>query len=162
MSSFITPSFRFFTFDYTSKSHIEFLKVMKKDEDVSKYLGSIEDFLIQGDSEDELNNAYLVGRGNNIVGYLNLFNGGIGEEMHYAVSPNFRGIRNNSNETMGCQIVKEASTSIFRRHKEIEYISLFIEKMNIRSIKVAERAGFKLEKIWGTLYEYHKYSERMI
>lgn len=157
MTSFTSKNFSFFTFDYNNHEHLNFLRSMEKDPLVQKYLKSISVFLLEKDSSDELSNAYLVGHNNDIVGYLNLFNDGDSEEFHYAVAPNFRSIRNNSNETYGCQILKEASETIFERHLEIEYIKLYIEKVNLRSINAARRAGFFKAGPFGPMDEYRKY-----
>lgn len=157
MTSFESPSFSFFTFDYNNYDHLVFLKEMEKDPLIRHYLKSISDFLLEGDSGDELSNAYLVGHNDDIIGYLNLFNDGDNEEFHYAVAPNFRSIRNNSNETYGCRILKEASKVIFERHLEIDYIKLYIEKKNLRSVNVARRAGFIKWEPYGPMDEYRKF-----
>ncbi len=156
MSSFETKSFEFFSYDFSLESHREFAKDLIRDPNVDKYLKNVDAF-IYNDTEMPLNNAYLVGNKDNIVGYINLYERINAVEMDYAVGPKFRGIRNNSNETIGCQILRETSEYIFENYDFIKFISLYIEKSNIRSIKAAQRAGFKLVDSFYTGNEYRKY-----
>ena len=95
------------------------------------------------DEDTFWDSAYLVSNYDEIIGYLAIFMDAKEAELHYAVVPEFRGIRNNSNETIGCQIVREASIGLFRRCKSLKYLKLMIEKSNIRSTKTALRAGYK-------------------
>lgn len=156
MSSFETKNFQFFSYDFTSKYHQNFVRELIKDPNVNTYIKNIEAFIYR-DTEIPLNNAYLVGKDDLIVGYINLFEDRLIVEMDYAVTPNMRGIRNNSNETIGCQILRETSEYLFDSYDFIKFIRLSIAKSNIRSIKAAERAGFKLVNHYSDGEEYRKY-----
>ena len=156
MTRFNTKSFNFFTLDQENSKHLYFLRELLKDEKVSAYLKDIDTFLLK-DTNELLNNAYLVGLNDNIVGYLNLFDYAKCVEMHYAVLNNYRGIRDNLGDTIGCRIVKESAESIFTSYKRIEYIRLYIDEENIESISLAKRAGFTLNNKYLTDYEYRKY-----
>lgn len=156
MSSFKTKNFQFFSYDFSSKYHQDFVRELIKDPNVETYIKNIEAFIYR-DTEIPLNNAYLVGKDDLIVGYINLFEERLIVEMDYAVSPNMRGIRNNSNETIGCQILRETSEYLFDSYDFIKFIRLSIAKSNIRSIKAAERAGFKLVNHYSDGEEYRKY-----
>ena len=107
MNSFETPNFKFFTYDFNNKLDVEFIKELIEDEDTDRYLKSIVAF-INKDSFNPLKTAYLVSNNDNIVGYLNLYEDNRIVELDLAVGPKHRGIKNNSNETIGCQILKEA------------------------------------------------------
>ena len=157
MTSFKTQSFDFFKFNPDIIKHHEFLQKLLNDEHIQAYLKDIETFILEEDTNNIYDNAYLVGLNDNIVGYLALFNYSKIIEFHYAVEPSFRGIRNNSNETIGCRIVKEASSYLFTINKKIDLIRLFIDEENIESIKMAKRAGFTLTDTCGYYQEYIKH-----
>ncbi len=156
MSSFETASLQFFSYDFTSPSHHAFVKELISDPNVDKYLKNVEGFIYR-DTEIPLNNAFLVGKGDNIVGYINLYEELNTVAMDYAVRPSFRGIRNNSNETIGCEILRETSEFILDNYEFIRFIRLYIAKSNIRSIKAATRAGFVLNDSFFEGDEYIKY-----
>lgn len=140
-SDFYSDSFCFLSFDKDNPEHVEALEKLVSDPLVDEYFTSLEAHL-ENDSSF-WDSAFLVSNYVDIVGYLAVFMDAKEAELHYAVVPEFRGIRNNSNETVGCQIVREASTSLFSRCKSLKYLKLMIEKSNIRSTKAALRAGYK-------------------
>lgn len=140
-SDFYSDSFCFLAFDESNPEHVRALENLLSDPLVDEYFNSLESNL-EGDS-DFWDSAYLVSNYDSIVGYLAFFMDAREAELHYAVVPEFRGIRNNSNETIGCQIVREASTGLFSRCKSLKCLKLMIDKSNIRSTKAAIRAGYK-------------------
>lgn len=153
-------SFELYSFNPSNESHQVFLNEILNDKLTSAYLKDIDVFLLAKTNENPLENAYLVGKDNEIIGYLNLFDYANCVEMHYAVSPHFRGIRDNLNETLGCKFVKATSDFIFENYQRIEYIRLFIDKYNIESIKMALRAGFNQDFNSPFNDEYRKYRKK--
>lgn len=159
MSSFETPSLNFFSYNPSEEEHRAFVKELVADPKVNEYLKNVDAFIYQ-DTGIPLNNAYLVGKGDDIVGYINLYEHTRIVEMDYAVRPSFRGIRNNSNETIGCEILRETSEFLFDNYDFIRFISLYIAKSNIRSIKAAQRAGFVVQDYLFNGDEYRKYPSK--
>ena len=159
MTSFNSEHFSFFTFDPLNFRQLDFVKELTKDPLIASQLLLLEENLYYTNSDDLLSNAYLVGMDDNIVGYLSLYNYTNHVGMDYAVHSDFRGIRNNSNETIGCQILKESSEFIFREYKKIEFLKLLISNRNIRSIKAALRAGFTSPEKGYDVTEYYKYNK---
>ncbi len=140
-SDFYSDSFCFLAYDKDNPEHVRALEKLLSDPLVDEYFNSLESNL--KDEDTFWDSAYLVSNYDEIIGYLAIFMDAKEAELHYAVVPEFRGIRNNSNETIGCQIVREASIGLFRRCKSLKYLKLMIEKSNIRSTKAALRAGYK-------------------
>lgn len=140
-SDFYSDSFCFLAYDKDNPEHVKALEKLLSDPLVDEYFNSLESNL--EDEDTFWDSAYLVSNYDEIIGYLAIFMDAKEAELHYAVVPEFRGIRNNSNETIGCQIVREASIGLFRRCKSLKYLKLMIEKSNIRSTKMALRAGYK-------------------
>ncbi len=159
MNSFETSNFKFFTYDFNNKLDVEFIKELIEDEDTDRYLKSIVAF-INKDSFNPLKTAYLVSNNDNIVGYLNLYEENRIVELDLAVGPKHRGIKNNSNETIGCQILKEASNYLFDNYIFIRYLRGMIAKSNIKSIKTALNAGFVYYGSYSEGEEYRKYKSK--
>lgn len=160
MSSFYTDNFEFMTYDPKDYDHVLALQSLENDPQVQEYLHTISEYLEDSDGKDTLNQAYLVGNDFGIVGYLAMFNYDSMEEFHYATLSEYRGIRNDSNETIGAQIVKEASQEVFDRYRFIKRIRLIIKAENIRSIKTAEACGFKRTDEKPDFVEYQKERKR--
>lgn len=156
MSSFETKDLKFFSYDFSSPTHRAFVKELIGDPSVEQYLKNVDAFIYQ-DTEEPLNNAFLVVKGDDIVGYINLYEKHRIVDMDYAVRPSFRGIRNNSNETVGCEILRETSEFLFENYQFIKFIRLMIASSNIRSIRAALRAGFTLSDHYFEGDEYRKY-----
>lgn len=159
MNSFNTKSFNFYTYDYTNENHRTFIKELLADPLVNNYIKDIDTFLYQ-ESDDPLNSAYLVGKDDLIVGYINLYEYHLIVDIDLAVGESFRGIRNNSLETVGTKILRETSEYILDNYKFIRYLRVMIAASNIRSIKTALNAGFKYVDHFSEGNEYRKYIER--
>ena len=159
MTSFKTENFNFYTFDPNNPYHINFVNELMNDADMHAYLRQFYKYLSKPDTKDTLNSAFLVGEKDNIIGYINLINVDKIEEIHLGIHPNFRGIKNSLGETYAYRIVKETSDSLFANYKLIEYLRLFIDKKNIRSISLAEKCGFNLFDETKDYFEYRKYSK---
>ncbi len=131
MNSFETNNFRFFTYDYANLIENLFVNELISDEGVKRYLKSIKANL-EKSSDNPLRSSYLVSKDYDIVGYLNLYEEDNVVEIDLAVSPKYRNIKNNSDETIGCQIVKESSNYLFDNYAFIKYIRAMIAKSNTR------------------------------
>ena len=156
MNDFETKNFKFFSYDITNELETDFVKELLNDEDTKNYIKSI-DALINKESINPLRSTYLVSKDDSIVGYLNLYEEYNVVEIDLAVAPKERGIRNNSNETVGCQILKEVSEYLFDNYIFIRYLKGIIAKSNIRSIKTIQNAGFKYIDSFSEGEEYRKY-----
>lgn len=154
MNEFYTEYFTFYVFDPTDEEHHDFIAQMQEDElitnafpDILAHLGT--------DTGDELNNAYLVANEyEELVGFIKLVRDSkslAGVEIHSAVAKEARTnlatgqIRDRSQETVGCQILREASNYLLEQYDYIKFIKLWIRTGNIRSVNSALHAGFKLD-----------------
>lgn len=138
MNNFSTPNYEFMTFNPKRLEHIKAKCYLVTNPEVREYLSdTIENYLVPKN-----NNAFLVSRDDKIVGYLALFGFKDFLELHYAVISSYRGYKFSMTETTGCQILKEASISLFNEHEDIDFIKLDIETSNIRSKKTALAAGY--------------------
>ena len=157
MSEFKSKSFDFFSYDYSNPAHILLARRLIADPTINEYIKNIEAFIYE-DTGIPLNNAYLVGHNDDLVGYINLYEKRGIVDMDYAVDSTFRGIRNASGETIGSQIIRETAETIFDSYEFVKFIRLTIAASNIRSIKAAERAGFKLKDHFfeGNEYQLHR------
>ena len=158
MTSLQTNSFNFYTFDPNNPSHINFVNELISDRDMQTYLRQFYKYLAKQDHNDPLNSAFLVGYKDNIIGYINLINYEKIEEIHLGVHPNFRGVKNSLSETIAYTLTKETCNMLLNNYKLIEYLRLYIDKSNIKSIKLAEKCGFTCYDETKDYYEYREYS----
>ena len=161
MFSFNTKNFEFFSYDFNNEMETSFLKELINDESTNKYIKNI-NALINKEGYNPLRNAYLVGKDNEIVGYINLYEKLNIIDIDIAVGPRFRGIKNNSNETIGCQILKDVSEYLFDNYIFIRYLRAMIAKSNNRSIKTVTNAGFKYIDSYFEGEEYRKYHNKRL
>jgi hypothetical protein len=152
-SVFSTPSFKFYTFDKTILEHEEFALDLYNDPSIRRYIKDIDMFIYEP-FNGLFDSSYLVGEEyGDLVGFLSMYSYKDYISLMYAIDKKYRGIRNCSNETIGCQMLKETSEFIFKRNAIMKNVEMFIEKSNIRSAKTAIKAGFINDE--GFLY--HKY-----
>ena len=95
------------------------------------------------DDEDKLNigPAYIVGDERKLVGFIRLAtisDSGV-VDMHYGVNPEYR------NQGYGAKILLEVGDYVLKNVDNVKKIKLDIKNLNIKSIKCAEKAGYKHE-----------------
>lgn len=154
MNNFKTKNYEFVTFDKVLPKHVEAFMALENDPKVQEYFGVLTDFL------DE--NFLLASKEGNIVGFISLYQNDRVEFIDWGLLSAYRGIRVNSEHTIGSQMVLEATNEIFKRNKLIDYFRADIRKDNIPSAILAERAGFTIHKKTSDgEAEYQKYRSGM-
>lgn len=144
MTNFNTPNFEFYSFDKNSEEHQKALFLLEEDPLIKRWFGNFGKFFYS-DPEDvisELNGKFLVGKGDDIIGFVSLLDCFKYVNLDYGLLPNFRGIRDNSNLTIGSKLLLETSDTILKNNAQIEFLRCYIDLNNIRSISAAKKAGF--------------------
>jgi len=144
MKPFNTESFEFLKFDPTVFKHQEFLQNLKQDEVIeSQY--RIEKIIEDLETlDDGVLQTYLVGnKTEDIIGFMGIKTEWFKQlELDWAVIKKIRGLRDRNLETIGSKIIREASNYLLKQQKDLQYLKMFIDQQNIRTIKAAFHAGF--------------------
>lgn len=147
MEIFKTNSFKFYTFNFEDAEHQEFLNSLLNDRDTKRFLKNIESTL-EEEFYGVLDSSYVVGSDDKIIGYMSFVKENMGVSYNYAISPSYR------NQGIGKKLLTETSAYLFKRYKALEYIELYIEDKNIKSINAAINAGFINDE--GMLYHMYR------
>ena len=129
-------------FDPENKRNIKLLNDLKKDQLTNLYVSSkIEEFFYESKDANNISvgNTYICNQDKTPIGFIKLYDFLLNElEIFYGVSPEYR------NQGYGKKILIETSYYLFKRYNNVKNIKLLIRDNNIRSIKCALNAGFKL------------------
>lgn len=130
------------------KRKIRFIKDISNDPLVNHFVESKKEMLIKN-IEDSKNSdnlmvgpVYIIAEKKKLIGFIRLATlNEIGLlDLHYGVHPNYR------HQGYGSRILKEVGNYLLNK-KEIKKIKLDIKDINKNSIKCAEHANFKLERM---------------
>lgn len=158
MIEFNTESYNFMTFDPNRLDHVKAKMALSSDSSVRRFLNDTVDmFLVPDEGYELTNSAFLVSRGNQICGYIALFDYFDHLDMHYAVMKSQRGFKYSLYETTGCSILKETSQKLFEMEPAIDFLKLDISMNNINSARAAISAGYQLYDGTYGMQEYRKY-----
>jgi len=140
---FKTDNFKFYNLNINHPEHQKLIELFEMDELVLEEFG--DDFL--GHLSERLDKTYVVANENDeLIGFLGFYEMVKAKvsflDMHFSLEKSYRGIRDNSNETVGMKMVKESSDFLLANRKTIEYIQLSIHYHNKGSLAAAEAAGF--------------------
>ena len=132
----------FTTFDKDNKEHINILKEMIKDEEITK---RFQGYLprLNNPNNTIFNKGFWITFNNTIVGYLDIGNYNKDEDCVYLRAAIFKEHRN---KHLGTDMLKEACNYIFINYPFVNKIKLKIDNDNIASQKVAGNAGFIWER----------------
>ena len=161
ISDLKTDSFDFYSFDIKNLEHQRALYKLEEDPQIRRWFGNFEEYFTDtSDVVDGLNNKFLVGKDDSIIGFVVLYDSFKFFNLDYGLLPEYRGIRLNSEQTLGSKLLLETSETILRNNAEVEYLRCYIDLQNVRSISAAKRAGFiKYKEIIAGYGEYHKVRE---
>ena len=90
---------------------------------------------------DKRNNAYIVYKDNNPIGYISLK----GENNKFTISCGL--IKEYRGKHLGTQLLREFTSKVLVTYSDIDKLVLIIDNKNIGSKKVAINAGYQKESI---------------
>lgn len=147
MVNFKSDSFDFYSFDTKSPEHLKALYELEDDPQIRRWFGNFgEYFKDTTDIITDLNGKFLVGRQDEIIGFISLYDSFKFINLDYGLLPAYRGIRLDSEHTIGSKLLLETSEVILKNYAQIEYLRCYIDLNNIRSISTAKKAGFTCHK----------------
>ena len=129
------------TCDFNKKKHYRFIKDMKEDQLIRKFVpNEIEKelSLSKEDRQIEIGSSYIVVEDKKLIGYIRfkeLNESGI-LTLNYGVHPDLR------RKGYGTKILKEVSDYTFKSIDNVDEIKLYIRSINKGSIKCALNANF--------------------
>ncbi len=134
MNNFSTSSFDFYIYNISNNKNNEIINRLNGDTTIRKYFLNVKYFLG--------NSFYLVMKDNAYVGFLHIHDYYRTMELSWALLKDYQAVKINSEETIGSRLVKEASNEILNSNSEVINLRALIAQNNIKSAKVAEKAGF--------------------
>ncbi|MGN1338241.1 MAG: GNAT family N-acetyltransferase [Candidatus Coprovivens sp.] len=90
---------------------------------------------------DKRNNAYIVYKDNNPIGYISLKGENNKFTISYGLIKEYRG------KHLGTQLLREFTSKVLVTYSDIDKLILIIDNKNIGSKKVAINAGYQKESI---------------
>ena len=145
MKSIETNNFQFLSFNQNNIKHQELIELMEDDPLICRYLGSMKRHFETIDFADDISGHYLAFNKDDFVGFITLYDYAKYQGLDWAVIKDYRGIRLNDS-TYATLMIKEVTDELFLRRRELEYFRAYIDRNNIRSIKMAQKAGFVLKE----------------
>lgn len=132
-------NFEIINFDKNNFSHMEVYNDLDKGESKSNMISLIGERLLLSHktSELEYQNAYLISKNSQILGYLYLSSKSV--DHIYVELSILKKYRKNK---IGSQVLNEVTEYIFLNNNDLKEIRLSIDKSNIGSMKVAMNAGY--------------------
>lgn len=102
---------------------------------------AMDEFFLDSDELEDIyvGASYIVQDDNDLVGFIRL--AFVHEDvlnLHYGVHPKFR----KNSKHYGARILKETKNCLFEKFNNISEIELYINEINMGSIKCAEEAGY--------------------
>lgn len=141
MENIETLNFSFLSFDSNNNKHQEIVSLMEDDPLINKYLGSMQKHFEITDFSDEISGHYLAFKNEDFVGFITIYDYQKYQGLDWAVIKDYRGVKLN-NESVATLMIREITDEMFLRRRELEYFRAYIDRENIRSIKMAQKAGF--------------------
>ena len=146
MKAFSAEDLDFYYYDRYSEEHHQFIESLLKDEAIKTYFPNLVKTFADSTTQLLVSNA-----AGNLVGWQKKYDGDYSNdrscELMYIVGENFRvpqplTIRRDlSQETVGAKIIRTAA-NYFLINSALEFVELYIEVNNTRSIRAALHAGF--------------------
>lgn len=132
-------NFEIINFDKNNFNHMEVYNDLDKGESKSNMISLIGERLLlsRKTSELEYQNAYLISKNCQILGYLYLSSKSV--DHIYVELSILKKYRKNK---IGSQVLNEVTDYIFLNNNDLKEIRLSIDKSNIGSMKVAMNAGY--------------------
>ncbi len=132
-------NFEIINFDKNNFNHMEVYNDLDKGESKSNMISLIGERLLlsRKTSELEYQNAYLISKNSQILGYLYLSSKSM--DHIYVELSILKKYRKNK---IGSQVLNEVTDYIFLNNNDLKEIRLSIDKSNIGSMKVAMNAGY--------------------
>lgn len=132
-------NFEIINFDKNNFNHMEVYNDLDKGESKSNMISLIGERLLlsRKTSELEYQNAYLISKNSQILGYLYLSSKSV--DHIYVELSILKKYRKNK---IGSQVLNEVTDYIFLNNNDLKEIRLSIDKSNIGSMKVAMNAGY--------------------
>lgn len=132
-------NFEIINFDKNNFSHMEVYNDLDKGESKSNMISLIGERLLlsRKTSELEYQNAYLISKNSQILGYLYLSSKSVNHiYVELSILKKYR------KNKIGSQVLNEVTDYIFLNNNDLKEIRLSIDKSNIGSMKVAMNAEY--------------------
>lgn len=145
MESIETNNFQFLSFDKNNSKHQELIELMEDDPLIIRYLGSMKRHFETTYFADDISGHYLAFNNDNFVGFITIYDYAKYQGLDWAVIKDYRGVKLNES-SVATTMIKEVTDELFLKRRELEYFRAYIDRNNIRSIKMAQKAGFVLKE----------------